>query len=210
MCPRTRKTPTVPRVSKAKKPRGTTKDQKTPLRLDIACGQNKQPGFIGVDIAGDADVLHDLLSFPWPFENDSVGEVFSSHWVEHIPHWRPGWAKDGWWLFFEELHRVCKPDAKLTFVHPYVKSDRAFWDPTHIRFIHETTWYYLDKNWREQQGLGHYATDCDFEVVLITGTGMADQFAARHHEAQAYARQFYWNVIPDLVVELRVRKPTKK
>ena len=133
-------------------------------------------------------------------------EAFCSHYVEHIPHWRPGLEKDGFWLFFEEVHRVLKAEATIEITHPYVKSDRAFWDPTHVRFIHEVTWYYLSQTWREMQGLDHYDTDCNFEIVTIEGTGLADELAARNHEAQAYARQHYWNTIPDLRVILKALK----
>jgi hypothetical protein len=177
------------------------------LRLDLACGQNKQEGFTGVDIAGDMDVKHDLMVTPWPFKTNTVDETFSSHFVEHIPHYRPEFnGADGWWVFFNELYRVCKKDAKCVFYHPYSRSDRAFWDPTHTRYIHELTWYYLSKEWRQAQKLDHYHAECDFDVVVVAGTGMDQQISLKHHEAQAFARQFYFNVIPDLQVELRVRK----
>lgn len=176
-------------------------------KLDLACGQNKQEGFTGIDIAGDCDIKHDLLKTPWPVTAQSVEETFCSHFVEHIPHYRPEFkGVDGWWVFFNELYRVCAADAKCTFVHPYVKNDRAFWDPTHVRFIHETTWYYLDKTWREAQKLDHYDAACDFEVVVISGLNVTDEFAAKHHEAQAYGRTHYWNTIGDLAVELKARK----
>jgi hypothetical protein len=175
--------------------------------LDLACGQNKQEGFTGVDIGGDADIVHDLLKTPWPFRKNTVEETFSSHFAEHIPHYRPEFnGLDGWWRFFNELYRVCKGGAKCVFVHPYAKHQRAFWDPTHTRYIHETTWYYLDKNWRESQRLDHYHATCDFEVVLIQGTGVDANTAGRSHEVQAERRNYYWDVIPDLIVELKVRK----
>jgi len=169
-----------------------------PKRLDIACGQNKQPGFKGIDIAGDADIVHDLNEVPWPIKTSSVEEVFSSHYVEHIPHYRPGWDRDGWWRFFDELYRVMKKDATAQFVHPYAMSVRAFWDPTHVRFIHETTWYYLNREWRVANGLDHYPVECNFEVVTIDAFGIADEYMTRNLEQQAYQRTHFWNVIPDL------------
>jgi hypothetical protein len=179
-----------------------------PIRLDLACGQNKQEGFTGIDIAGNYDIKHDLMVTPWPIKANTIEETFCSHFVEHIPHFRPEFAGvDGWWVFFNELYRVSKPDAKHVFHHPYVKSDRAFWDPTHVRFIHEQTWYYLDRNWRESQGLDHYDAVCDFEVVVICGNGIADSIVTKHHEAQAFARNHYWNALADLQVELKARKP---
>lgn len=174
-----------------------------PKKLEIACGQNKQAGFKGIDIAGDADIVHDLNEFPWPIKTGSVEEVFCAHYVEHIPHYRPGWDRDGWWLFFDELYRVMKKDATAQFIHPYVKHERAFWDPTHVRFIHETTWYYLSREWREANRLDHYKVACNFEVVVIDAVGLPDEFMTRNQEQQNYARNHYWNVIPDLRVQIQ-------
>jgi hypothetical protein len=174
-------------------------------RLDIACGQNKQKGFKGIDIAGDADITWDLNEIPWPIKASSVEEAFCSHYVEHIPHWRPGWDKDGWWRFFDELYRVMKPEGMALFIHPYVKSSRAFWDPTHVRFIHETTWYYLSRDWREINQLDHYPVECNFEIVNISGM-LPDEFASRNAEHQNFARTHYWDVIPDLQVHIKALK----
>lgn len=179
---------------------------KVPRKIDLACGLNKTPGFVGIDIAGDADIVHDLLVTPWPLKDDTVTEAVCHHFVEHIPHWRPGFDRDGWFVFFNELYRVMKNNGKATFTHPYAKHDRAFWDPTHERYIHETMWYYLDKSWLEMQGLSHYPSLCDFEVTLIDGVGVPDSVAARNHEHQAFARNHYWNVIADLSVTLKARK----
>jgi hypothetical protein len=107
-----------------------------PRKLDIACGQRKQAGYKGIDIAGNPDIVHDLNDFPWPIKTSSVKEVFCSHYVEHIPHWMPGWERDGWWMFFDELYRIMAKGATALFFHPYAKSDRAFWDPTHTRYVH--------------------------------------------------------------------------
>lgn len=182
---------------------------RVPKKLDLACGQAKREGYVGIDIAGDADIYHDLLVTPWPIRSDSVEETVCSHFVEHIPHYRPEFnGVDGWWVFFNELYRVCKNEAKVVFSHPYAKHERAFWDPTHTRYIHEMTWHYLDRNWRESQRLDHYHAECDFEVYGsgIQGIGLGPELTTRSEEHQAFARSSYWNVIPDLQVELRVRK----
>lgn len=177
------------------------------LKLDLGAGQNCTPGFESVDLMEGADHQVNLFAFPWPFQDNSVREITSNHLVEHIPHYRPEYqGRDGWDLFWAEVHRICRKNAKVRVTHPYVKNDRAFWDPTHTRYIHETTWYYLDKTWREQQGLDHYDATCDFEVVVISGSGIADSIVQKHHEAQAFARAHYWNAIADLVVELKARK----
>jgi hypothetical protein len=85
-------------------------------------------------------------------------------------------------------------------------SARAFWDPTHERYIHEMAWYYLSRDWRRSQGLDHYQTDVNFEVQMIEGLGVPDSIQTKHHEAQAYAREHYWNVIADLMVVIKAVK----
>lgn len=182
---------------------------KSVKKLDIACGKNKQEGYTGIDIDGDADIVHDLFITPWPIKSNSVEEVFCAHFVEHIPHYLPQFdGIDGWWIFFDELYRVCKKNAKCLFTHPYAKSERAFWDPTHTRYIHEMTWYYLSKEWRVQQKLDHYPTICDFVLhgTGIQGVGLPVEITSRPADWQSFARVHYWNVIPDLQVELKVNK----
>lgn len=184
----------------------SAKTRKKTLKLDLGAGQNPTPGFESVDTNGDPDHLVNLFSFPWPFEDDSVREIVTNHLVEHIPHYRPEYqGRDGWDLFWAEVHRICRKGAKVRVSHPYVKNDRAFWDPTHTRFIHEVTWYYLDRNWREQNKLEHYFGGYDFEVKLIEGA-LNTALQVRNHEFQAEARERWWNATGDLQVELRVRK----
>ena len=182
-----------------------------PKRIALACGQHKTAGFFGVDIAevDGVDMVLDLLPVPWkqwPIRDNCATEIVCEHFVEHIPHHRPGWEKDGWWLFFDEVYRICKPGATLRFVHPYCMSGRAFWDPTHERFIHETTWAYLSREWREKEHLDHYPTNVNFEVVSIDGAGVTDEFMLRSEQQQAFARAHYWNVIADVAVTLKALK----
>ena len=182
-----------------------TKKQHTPARLDVACGQNKAEGFTGIDIAGDADIVHDLFVFPWPIKTGSVEEVRCHHFVEHIPHHREGWTRDGWFLFWDEMWRICKPGARIEITHPYGRSDRAWWDPTHCRAVVDQSWYYLDAQWRDTQGLGHYPTVSDFEVVSISGLGVPDVIMNRNEDFRAFAQSFYVNVYADLHVILEKR-----
>lgn len=176
-------------------------------KLDIACGQDKKKGFKGIDLSGDADITHDLNITPWPIKTNTVEEVNCVHYVEHIPHHRPEWGtKDGWFVFFDELHRILKPDGVAEFIHPYVWHARAFWDPTHVRFIHEVTWYYLSRQWREANQLDHYQADCDFEVVTIEGVGLSDESNSWNQERQQFSRNHYINLIPDLHVIIRAVK----
>ena len=183
-----------------------TKTRTKTLKLDLGAGQNCTPGFESVDLNADADHQVNLFAFPWPFEDNTVREVVSNHLVEHIPHYRPEYqGRDGWDLFWAEVHRICRKNAQVRVCHPYVKNDRAFWDPTHVRFIHEMSWYYLDRGWREANRLEHYFGDYDFEVELIQAD-LAPDLQARNLEYQEQARSRDWNAVGDLVVTLKVRK----
>lgn len=196
-------------VTQKTKPNGSGKTKiHAPKKLSLGCGQSKPEGYFGIDIipVAGVDLVHDLWHFPWPIRANSVEELQCSHLIEHLPHERPGWEKDGWFLFFDEVYRICKPDAVCTFQHPYVKSERAFWDPTHQRFIHETTWSYLSADWRKSMILDHYPAEHNFEVTAIEGVGVDAITQAKHHEAQQFSRIHYWNVISDLVIVLKALK----
>ena len=41
-------------------------------------------GFQNVDTGEGADIVHDLNEPPWPFSDNSVDEVYSSHCLEHL------------------------------------------------------------------------------------------------------------------------------
>jgi hypothetical protein len=196
----------------------------TPKKLDIGAGINpgpvlrdkkgayitdangkpkREPGWTGIDIEPNSDIVWDLWQYPWPIASGSVSKVHMAHFVEHIPHWRPGWDKDGWWMFWEEVYRITRKGATVDVTHPFLKHDRSFWDPTHERFIPGETWAYLDRNWREANDLGHY-TDCDFESTVFYA-GLEPDLMGRNDEFTRFHVSHSWNAVPDLNVKLKRR-----
>lgn len=177
-------------------------------RLDIACGNNLQKGFIGIDIVGkpesQAEIVHDLLTFPWPFEDNSIDETFCSHFLEHIPHGNG--YNDPMFEFMDELYRVLKPGAGATFICPYYTSVRAFQDPTHQRFINEPMFNYFNEDWRKLNKLTHYPIKCNFEIIKLDHA-IAEELNGKAQDAIAYQAMHMWNVVMDLQVTLR--KPKK-
>lgn len=169
------------------------------MKLDIACGQNKREGFMGVDIAPGkgVDFVWDLEKFPWePFKDHSVKEVNVSHYAEH--------TKD-MMKFMDEIWRICEDGAKVTIVGPYYTSVRAWGDPTHRRALCEWTWLYYQKPWREANKLDHYPIKCDFEMTNML-LFFNEPWNQKSEEARAFAAQHYWNVVSDILVELKVKK----
>lgn len=163
------------------------------IKLDIACGQSKREGFVGIDMTPlpGVDIVHDLEKFPWPFESASVEEVFCSHYVEHTSDLI---------AFMEELHRIMTPGGQAVIVAPYYSSMRAIQDPTHKRSICEATFLYFNAGWRKDQKLDHYPITCDFNFSF--GYAMTQDWAARSDEARTFAIRHYWNVVSDIQVTL--------
>ena len=190
-----------------KKPRRVRKAKD--LRLDLACGQSPKEGFTGVDIWDEAAVVHDLTVYPWPWEDNSAAELHCSHYVEHIPYdvLYDGKLKDGLCAFMDEAWRILRNEGVFTIIHPFLKSERAFQDPTHRRFIPAATWHYFSKGWREATKLDHYPLSCDFEVVQIAWGWLDPQTQLRSEQYQQHTALRDWDVIADLVVTLKARKP---
>lgn len=185
--------------SPSKSSRKTSAEQK-PLRVNLACGQTKEEGWVGVDIVKcpGVDVVHDLNRFPWPFKSDSVDEVFVSHYVEHIPLDTP--KGDGLILFMEELYRILKPGAKAKILAPYYNSIRCWQDPTHRRAISEATFLYFNQEWRKQNKLDHYPIHCNFDFEY--GYLMPGDWANRSDDAKVFAVRHYSNAVNDIQVVL--------
>ncbi len=161
------------------------------MKLDIASGQNKQAGFIGIDIMPSSDIVHDLNIYPWPIENDSVEEAVCSHFVEHV---------DDLIKFMNELGRIMKVGAKCVITAPYYSSIRAWQDPTHKRAISEASFLYYNKEWRKTNKLDHYPITCDFDYCY--GYNINMPWAMKSEEARNFAITYYINVISDIVVTL--------
>jgi SAM-dependent methyltransferase len=187
-----------------------------PLKLSLACGDNKPEGFKGVDIAktDSTDYVQNLLEFPWKqFADNSVDEIECSHFVEHIPH-GDGYH-DPFMQFFDEIHRILKPAefdpanpnipvkgfARITC--PYYSSMRAWQDPTHQRAISEASFLYLNKQWRIDNRLDHYPITCDFDFSY--GYVVSPEWQNRSQETQTFAIQHYINVVSDIQITLTKR-----
>lgn len=169
------------------------------MKLDLACGQNKHADFTGVDIAPgeQVDIVWDLEVYPWqPFADNSVEEIVCNHYIEHVGDLMK---------FMNEIHRICKDGAKITFTAPYYTSIRAWQDPTHKRAISEATFYYFTKEWRSINKLDHYPITCDFALKQML-VFFEPPWDKKSEEARAFAQKHYWNVVSDILVELEVVK----
>lgn len=184
------------------------------LKLDFGSGDNIRPGFEGVDLyAKKAKWKQNLLEFPWPWGDEQVAEIHCSHFIEHIPmvyinkdetaSIMPGEdSLDILLKFFDECYRILMPGGKMTCIWPCNRSDRAFQDPTHRRFIPPMFVGYLNKQWRDSQGLSHYLGTCNFtdgngSLPAVVPIGTNPEFQLFSQEAAARRMQESWNTISD-------------
>ena len=91
--------------------------------LDLGCGLRKRPGAIGIDVnpRSQADIMHDLNRFPYPFPDNHFDNI-----IEHL---------DDFLKVMEELHRVAKPPELVTTVVPFYSHQQAHTDLTQGRFF---------------------------------------------------------------------------
>lgn len=93
--------------------------------LSVGCGKNDfDPNVIRLDKSSrvEPDVVWDLDTFPYPFEDSLFSEIKCLDVIEHladIPR------------VMEEFHRILKPKGLLTITTPHFSSANSFIDPTH-------------------------------------------------------------------------------
>lgn len=151
-----------------------------PLKLDIGCGKNKQPGYIGIDqfLFEGVDIVADLRHAKWlastvpdalkprllevstgsesqpfyGFHANSVDHIHCSHFLEHLTNLNDRWERVN---FFNEAFRILKPGATMTLIFPHWASVRYYGDPTHKEPFSEMGFYYLKRDWRMQGNAPH-------------------------------------------------------
>jgi SAM-dependent methyltransferase len=116
--------------------------------IDLGCGDHKQPGTVGIDVAAlpGVDLLGDALALP--LRDSAVDAVHASHVLEHF---------DDLVGVMEEIWRVCKPGARVYVTVPHASSSFQAWrDPTHRRGITLNTFTYFDKASPEGKRFSYY------------------------------------------------------
>lgn len=104
--------------------------------LELGCGHNKTPGAVGVDIirGSQADIIHDLNVFPYPFADDEWDRVICRDVLEHVDNFIPT---------VEEIWRIARPGAMIEVSGPFMSSVNYYSDPTHKRAYTSKTFDYF-------------------------------------------------------------------
>jgi hypothetical protein len=102
----------------------------TTIKLNLGCGQHLKPGYVNVDKYGHPDIYHDLETFPWPWEENTVDEIILNHVLEHLGESRAVYLE-----IIQEIYRICTPGAIVHVAVPHPRSDDFINDPTHVRAV---------------------------------------------------------------------------
>jgi SAM-dependent methyltransferase len=203
------------------------------LSLDLGCGTNKRPGFLGVDRRQfpGVDGVTDLTKKNWLFErpelgsvklvaatldgvtgyvlpDNSVAEVFCAHFLEHLEH---NQAKPERVRFMNEMWRVLVPGGRAMIVTPHWASNRAYGDFTHAdKPVSEMFYIYLNKGWRKEKApdndieFNPDGYSCDFDSNI--GYTMNPELMNKTKAEMDFAASWYKEAVSDLCVSLTAIK----
>jgi len=172
------------------------------VKLDIGCGPNKQPGFVGCDLIKfeNVDYVFNAGRDKWPFPDNSVDEIYSAHFLEHLTNL--GGAFERVW-FFNEAYRVLKENCKLQVIFPHWASNRYYGDPTHKEPFSEMGFSYLDKEWRKNQAphtdseFFNRGYSCNFKSTY--GYNLDPALNFRNEEFKMFAAKYYKEACTDII-----------
>jgi len=165
-------------------------------KINLGGGNTKKKGFINIDVINfeNVDIVHDITK-GIPLEDSSVEEIYSSHFVEHVPDLIS---------LMNEIYRVCKNNALVKIKAPYFKSIGAFKDPTHKIFITEKTFEYFDK---EKMGtsLPEYNISTNFKILKISYL-WSNKIIRFLPFKKTFFLKYFWNIARSIYIELKVVK----
>ena len=103
--------------------------------LNLGCGRFPVIGAVNLDrMAGPGvDIVHDLDTIPWPFDDESFDTVTAVHVFEHV---------DKPVEFMCESWRILTVGGTLHIEVPHWQSENSHTDPTHRRHCTVHTWDY--------------------------------------------------------------------
>lgn len=153
--------------------------------LNLGCGLKPLPGAINIDQVAEVcpDLVLDLGHRPWPLPENHFEEVHAYDVLEHL---------DDIVGTMEEVHRICRPNAKVILTVPHYSCANAFTDPTHRHYFGAQSFnyftgenefaFYSSKRFRKS------STAIIFFPGLINK--IVWRFAARH--PVSYERRWAW------------------
>lgn len=166
---------------------------KSRVVLELGCGPAKKISeaitvdmldIEGVDIVCDLD-----KGFPF-IDNNSVDEVHSFHFLEHV--------KDVNFMM-EEIYRILKPGGKTAGTVPYFANPYFYSDPTHKTTFGLYTFSYFSKSHYFKRRVPTFYNDINFEIRKMELRFLSPFFVRRNikkivqkiFNSTRYLKEFY-------------------
>lgn len=97
------------------------------LKIHLACGSNRVPGWVNADGSPEADLRVDLRD-PLPLASGSAACIFTEHFIDHLQHPESAHA------VLSECHRLLQPGGTMRIIvhdaglmmRAYAANDREF------------------------------------------------------------------------------------
>lgn len=177
-------------------------------RLNLGSGSKIMKGFINLDIANieGVDIVHDLNSYPWPFQDNEFDFVLVEDVIEHLES--PIRA-------IEEIFRITKENGLIDLQVPYWNSWSANTDITHRHYFTENSFDYFIPSTKLGELRQYYST-AKFEllkksIVITPLTPWLPLPKLSYFEINQgfvfnvvrFMASFFSNIIQDLKLELK-------
>ncbi len=107
------------------------------MRLNLGSGWVRKQDYLNID--SNPDTNPDIVAKvpPLDFADNSVEEIYASHFLEHV---------EDIVFLMNECFRVLKPGGIMNIRVPYALSHAAFQDPYHVRFFVPESFLYFTES----------------------------------------------------------------
>lgn len=133
-------------------------------KLHLGAGTEILEGYINTDIVSlpRIDVVHNVMNFPWPWEDGSMVEIKAKDLIEHLPTHTHEYESTII-KFIEEAYRLLVPKGILWVQTPSWEADFLWIDPTHTRGFDIRSFDFFDPSTDFGRSTGFYSK-CKFKV----------------------------------------------
>lgn len=126
--------------------------------IELGCGRQKQiKNAITIDIIDlpHIDIIADLNKGLWFLPDNSVDEIYSFHFLEHVENFE---------LFMKEIYRVLKKGGKKIGTVPHFSNPYFYSDYTHHNFFGLYTFSYFSKTKYFKREVPSFYNSTDFKI----------------------------------------------
>jgi len=117
------------------------------MLINLGSGSDPLAGYVNVDMLkrDDVDVVHNLMDFPYPFDDGSAEGIKAIDLIEHLDHYTDD-KRPTIIAFIEECYRILKLGGELYIQTPSWDSELFKIDVTHVRGFHPQSFDFFDED----------------------------------------------------------------